>query len=60
MSDPASRLLRLLSLLQGRRFWTGSELSERLRLRPGHDSQGTDHGDASAGCDGATAAFVDE
>jgi len=32
MSDPASRLLRLLSLLQGRRFWTGSELAERLEV----------------------------
>ena len=30
MSDPAARLLRLLSLLQGRQFWTGSELARRL------------------------------
>jgi predicted DNA-binding transcriptional regulator YafY len=32
MSDPAARLLRLLSLLQGRRFWTGTELAERLEI----------------------------
>ena len=32
MSDPAARLLRLLSLLQGRRFWTGRELAERLEV----------------------------
>lgn len=30
MSDPAARLLRLLALLQGRRFWNGVELAERL------------------------------
>jgi predicted DNA-binding transcriptional regulator YafY len=32
MSDPAARLLRLLSLLQGRQFWTGSELAHRLSV----------------------------
>lgn len=32
MSDPASRLLRLLSLLQGRQYWTGSELARRLEV----------------------------
>jgi predicted DNA-binding transcriptional regulator YafY len=30
MSDPTSRVLDLLSLLQTHRFWAGSELSERL------------------------------
>jgi predicted DNA-binding transcriptional regulator YafY len=32
MSDPASRLLRLLSLLQGRQYWTGAELARRLEV----------------------------
>lgn len=32
MSDPATRLLRLLSLLQGRRFWNAGELSARLEV----------------------------
>jgi predicted DNA-binding transcriptional regulator YafY len=32
MSDTASRLLELLSLLQARRDWPGSELSERLQV----------------------------
>src|SRR4051794_15426165 len=32
MSDTASRLLTLLSLLQARRSWTGSELAERLEV----------------------------
>lgn len=32
MSDTAGRLLRLLSLLQTRRSWTGSELAERLEV----------------------------
>lgn len=30
MSDPSSRMLRLLSLLQTHRYWTGDELSDRL------------------------------
>ena len=30
MSDPASRMLRLLSLLQTHRHWSGTELAERL------------------------------
>ena len=30
MADPAARLLELLSLLQSRRSWPGSELAERL------------------------------
>lgn len=30
MTDPTSRALRLLSLLQTRRHWTGGQLSERL------------------------------
>lgn len=30
MSDPASRMLRLLSLLQTHRHWPGAELAERL------------------------------
>ncbi len=34
MSDTASRLLELLSLLQGRRDWPGSELAERLEVSP--------------------------
>src|SRR5947209_11244464 len=32
MSHTASRLLELLSLLQGRRDWPGSELAERLEV----------------------------
>lgn len=32
MADPAARLLRLLSLLQGRQYWTGSELARRLEV----------------------------
>ncbi len=32
MSDPAERLLRLLSLLQARRFWSGNALAERLEV----------------------------
>jgi predicted DNA-binding transcriptional regulator YafY len=34
MLDTSARLLRLLSLLQARRFWTGVELSERLEINP--------------------------
>ncbi|WP_211656649.1 helix-turn-helix transcriptional regulator [Patulibacter medicamentivorans] len=30
MSDPSSRMLRLLSLLQTHRFWAGPELADRL------------------------------
>jgi len=30
MSDPSSRMLRLLTLLQTHRFWAGTELAERL------------------------------
>src|SRR5881409_1421525 len=32
MSQTSSRLLELLSLLQGRRDWTGTELAERLEV----------------------------
>ncbi len=32
MLDTSARLLRLLSLLQARRFWTGVELAERLEV----------------------------
>lgn len=32
MSDPAARLLRLLALLQARRFWTGPELARQLEV----------------------------
>jgi predicted DNA-binding transcriptional regulator YafY len=32
MSDPGSRTLRLLTLLQSRRFWPGSELADRLEV----------------------------
>jgi predicted DNA-binding transcriptional regulator YafY len=32
MLDTSSRLLRLLSLLQTRRFWSGAELAERLEV----------------------------
>lgn len=32
MVDTSSRLLRLLSLLQSRRFWTGRDLAERLEI----------------------------
>ena len=34
MSGPSSRLLRLLSLLQTRRDWSGHELAERLEVSP--------------------------
>ncbi len=34
MSDTASRLLELLSLLQARRDWPGTELAERLSVSP--------------------------
>ena len=30
MADPASRTLRLLSLLQSRRYWAGADLAGRL------------------------------
>ena len=33
MSETSSRLLQLLSLLQGRRDWPGNELSERLLVK---------------------------
>ncbi|MCA9645350.1 MAG: YafY family transcriptional regulator [Myxococcales bacterium] len=32
MAEPAARLLRLLALLQARRFWTATELAERLEI----------------------------
>lgn len=32
MLDTSTRLLRLLSVLQGRRFWSGAELAERLEV----------------------------
>jgi predicted DNA-binding transcriptional regulator YafY len=32
MAETSARLLRLLSLLQGRRDWTGSQLAERLEV----------------------------
>ncbi len=32
MLETSARLLRLLSLLQGRRFWSGAELSSRLEV----------------------------
>lgn len=32
MLDTSARLLRLLSLLQAQRFWTGTELAERLEV----------------------------
>ncbi len=34
MSDPTSRVLQLLSLLQTHRFWPGTELADRLRVSP--------------------------
>jgi predicted DNA-binding transcriptional regulator YafY len=34
MTETSSRLLTLLSLLQGRRQWTGSELAARLEVSP--------------------------
>jgi predicted DNA-binding transcriptional regulator YafY len=34
MLETSARLLRLLSLLQARRHWTGSELAERLEVGP--------------------------
>src|SRR6186713_2146911 len=32
MSETSSRLLELLSMLQGRRDWTGAELADRLEV----------------------------
>ena len=34
MSDPAGRLLRLLSMLQARAFWSGAELAAHLSVTP--------------------------
>lgn len=34
MLDTSARLLRLLSVLQARRFWPGAELAERLEVTP--------------------------
>jgi predicted DNA-binding transcriptional regulator YafY len=34
MADTSARTLRLLSLLQGRRYWPGAELAERLQVSP--------------------------
>jgi predicted DNA-binding transcriptional regulator YafY len=34
MLETSARLLRLLTLLQTRRFWSGQELSERLEITP--------------------------
>jgi predicted DNA-binding transcriptional regulator YafY len=34
MSNPSSRMLRLLSLLQTHRFWPGTELADRLEVSP--------------------------
>lgn len=34
MLETSARLLRLLSLFQGRRYWSGAELSERLEVTP--------------------------
>ena len=34
MLETSARLLRLLSLFQGRRYWSGAELSERLEIVP--------------------------
>src|SRR5690606_5474774 len=34
MADTASRTMRLLSLLQRRRYWPGRELAERLEVSP--------------------------
>ena len=33
-TDPSSRMLRLLSLLQTHRFWPGAELADRLEVSP--------------------------
>src|SRR5881392_2067517 len=32
MADTSARTLRLLSLLEGRRYWPGAELAERLQV----------------------------
>jgi predicted DNA-binding transcriptional regulator YafY len=34
MLEPSARLLQLLSLLQSRSNWTGTELADRLRVSP--------------------------
>ncbi|HEX5587981.1 MAG TPA: YafY family protein [Acidimicrobiia bacterium] len=34
MADPSSRMLRLLSLLQHRPYWSGAELADRLDVSP--------------------------
>ncbi|HEX7927638.1 MAG TPA: HTH domain-containing protein, partial [bacterium] len=34
MLDTSTRLLRLLSVLQSRRYWAGPELADRLEITP--------------------------
>ena len=34
MNDPTSRTLRLLSLLQTHKFWSGAELAQHLQISP--------------------------
>ncbi|HVY92137.1 MAG TPA: HTH domain-containing protein, partial [Bryobacteraceae bacterium] len=34
MLETSARLLRLLSLFQGRRYWSGAELADRLEVTP--------------------------
>lgn len=34
MLETSARLLRLLSMFQGRRYWSGAELAERLEINP--------------------------
>src|ERR1700744_4862481 len=34
MLDTSARLLRLLSLFQAQRYWSGADLSERLEVTP--------------------------
>src|ERR1700723_1002596 len=35
MANTSTRTLRLLSLLQGRRYWPGAELAAQLQISPG-------------------------
>ncbi len=38
MKETSARLLRLLSLLQTRRDWSGAELADKLAITPAHGS----------------------
>ena len=49
MLETSARLLRLLSLLQSRRDWTGAELAERLEVSAADGPRATSSGCATLG-----------